>query len=121
MATYYSGQIKDNNTGVLETQAITTTSTIVGTNILWDITTAAAPYTITVGDYVKEQFDDHFVCDKPCMKIRCSVNCSVQNVTISYNDSTGAAQTYVFNTDCSTIPKYLVLRTLDHGLTGYQL
>ena len=49
---------------------------------------------------------------KPHMIVKCSVDCSVNNVTVEYPDSTTL---YTFDTDCSTIPKYVVFRVNDDG------
>lgn len=120
MSYQYSKDYKKNDSETLETPAIIAATSIQGTNVLWDITTVGAGgYTVTVLPFVKEQFADHFECDKPCLKIRCSADCSANNVIISY-PSNGSTATYTFSTNCSVIPKYLVLST-NRMSTDYSL
>jgi hypothetical protein len=122
MATYYANLVFTPSQGVYDrkqfaTYDLTTTSTIVGgADGVWDVTTAAAAWTLTVENYDEGMYAQWVKApNKPYVIIKCSCDTSVFNVTV--NDE-GGTTLYTFAGNYSVTPIYIVL-TLDVATNGF--
>ena len=122
MAFVTSGTYKSPKTKTVQRATITTTTTIEGTGVVWNITTAAAAYDVTVANYDPNRvsaFDPDQ--NPPMVVIKCSVNTGTYNVAIKSDDGAGGTTThYTFAADYSSTPRYVVLR-LQSGLNIWQV
>ena len=97
-------------------------NTIEGDNVSWVANaTAGGGVTVTVLNYDKSrtsEFRDNKL--KPHVIIKCACDCSANNYLV--NDQAGNLL-YTFNTDCSAIAKYLVLRLVnaDRNTVSWEL
>lgn len=122
MATYYASKEFTRNQGSWDrkqfaTYDLTTTSTIDGgVDGVWDITTAAAAWTLTVN-----HFDEGLYANwpkgknKPYIILKCSADTSVFNVTV---DDEAGTTLYTFAANYSVTARYVVL-TLDVATNGF--
>ena len=121
MATVYARTEFRKNIGAhsrvqFQTYDITEATTIQGgADGVWDITTVAQAYTVTVNNYDRSHFADYVTPpNKPYIIIKCSADCSVENATIK--DEAGNTL-FTFAANYSVTPGYVVL-TLDSPTTG---
>lgn len=78
-----------------------------GVDGVWDITTVAAAYDITVADYDRTHFSEYPTPpNKPYIVIKCSADCSVFNVAVK---TVAGVTLYTFAADYSVTPRYIVL------------
>ena len=84
-------------------------TTIEGGGVVWviDEHPLQGAVVYTVRDYDQSRHGEYDGKHKPCIIIKCAVDCQVLNKTIKNADGDTL---YTFSTDCSTIPQYLVLR-----------
>lgn len=86
-----------------------------GGNGIWNISAAAGAYDVTVADYDSSHHGDYVTPpNKPYIIVKCSADCSANNVTIQKADG---VDLYVFAADYSANPRYVVL-TLDSPTAG---
>ena len=90
---------------------------IVGGGVVWVIDDADVA-TVTVQNYDYSQYGQFRFGIKPHIIVKCTVDCSVNNVAV--NDFDGNTL-YTFDTDCSLIPKYVVLRKKESDATSWEL
>ena len=112
---------KDNGVNgrrLLITKDITAATTIQGgVNGIWNISAAVAGFDVLVADYDASHYGDYPTPPtKPMIVIKCSADCSVQNVTVSNS----AGVLYTFAADYSVTPRYVVL-DLDAPTAGSNL
>lgn len=99
---------------------ITTTTTIEGNLSTWNITTAAAEYTITVAEYDSTRRSQYRtdINGQPIIVIKCAVDTDTFNVLVVSSDGAGSTTTHMtFDGDYSSTPRYLALR-LTEGADG---
>ena len=104
---------------------VTTTTTVQGNKAIWNISAAAAAYTLTVEEYDSSQYKCYDV-DKdgqPVIIIKCSADCSVNNVAVKSSDGAAGLTThYTFAADYSSTPRYVALRlSATEGADGTRL
>ena len=121
MATHYASNEFTRNQGSWDrkqfaTYDLTDTSTIHGgADGVWDCTTAAAAWTLTVENYDESRSSEYpKFKNKPYIVIKCSCDTSGFNITV--NSEAGVAL-HTFAANYSVTPTYLVL-TLDVATTG---
>lgn len=92
---------------------VTTTTTVQGNKVIWNISAAAAAYDVTVEEFDSSRYADYDV-DKngqPIVVIKCSADCSVNNVGVLSSDGAAGTTThYTFAADYSVTPRYVALR-----------
>lgn len=121
MATYHARNVFTTNQGAYDriqfgTYDLTTTSTIDGgVDGVWDCTTAAAAWTLTVNHWDEGLYANYPKGqNKPYVVIKCSVDTSVFNITV---DDEAGTTLYTFAANYAVTPRYIVL-TLDTAATG---
>jgi len=118
----YSSQYEQKFSNVLDKVTVDFSSDdtvyVEGSKVLWDVHgTVAAASTLNVLDYDASRAGEYVNASgnkKPCIKIKCSADCSVHNVTVK-QASTGSTL-YTFSTDCSSTAIYIVLNLTSTGL-----
>ena len=122
MATYHARKVFTTNQGAYDrvqfsTYDLTEESTIDGgVDGVWDCTTAAAAWTLTVNHWDEGLYANYpKFPNKPYIIIKCSCDTSVFNITV--NDEAGTTL-YTFAANYSVTPIYIVL-TLDTAAAGF--
>lgn len=112
MGYLYAGELAKENDVTMARAAITAVSTIEGNKVVWNITTVAAAYDVTVAEYDATRTSQYkYVDGQPVIVIRCAADCSVQNCSILSSDGAGGTTThYTFAADYSATPRYIALK-----------
>jgi len=122
MATYHARNTFTTNQGAYDriqfsTYDLTEESTIDGgVDGVWDITTAAAAWTLTVNHWDEGLYANYPKGkNKPYIILKCSADCSGFNVTV---DDEAGTTLYTFAANYSVNARYVVL-TLDVATNGF--
>lgn len=114
MADYYAkdGKNEGNTRKTIARKNLTATAKIEGTDVIWNISAAASAFNITVRPYVPTRTSQFTLNNQqPVLVIKCSADCSANNVAVLSSDGAGGTTThYTFAADYSTTPRYVVLR-----------
>jgi hypothetical protein len=119
---YYSSQYEQKFSNVLDKVTVDfssdDTAYVEGSKVLWDVHgTVAAASSLYVLDYDSSRTGEYVLAagnKKPHIKIKCSADCSVYNVTVKIA-STGATL-YTFASNYSSTAIYIVLNLTSTGL-----
>ena len=87
-------------------------NTIEGGEVVWALDTAVTgARDLTVRTFDKSRMGE-FPNKKPCILIKCGIDCSVNNVTLK---NAAGGTLYTFNSDCSVTAIYVALRLTAAG------
>lgn len=124
MGYLYAGELAKDNDVTIARGAVIAASTIEGNKVVWNITTAGASYDLTVAEYDATRTSQYkYVDGQPVIVIKCSVDCSANNVAVKSSDGAGSTTThYTFAADYSVTPRYIALRlSATEGADGTRL
>jgi hypothetical protein len=124
MGYLYADALALENDVTMARAAITGVQTVEGNKVIWNITTVAAAYDVTVAEYDATRAAQYKYLDRqPTITIRCAADCSVFNVSILSSDGAGGSTThYTFAADYSATPRYVTLKlSATEGADGTRL
>lgn len=113
MAELYAGILASNSGTVRNRAAITSAQTIEGNKVIWNCSSAAAGYNVTVRQWDKTRRNEYCLdeSEQPVIIIKCSADTSANNVAILTSDgAAGTTTLYTFAADYSVTPRYVALR-----------
>jgi hypothetical protein len=123
---FYSSQYQQDKSDILD-RAVLDFSTVnvpvvEGGKVTWVITgTVPSASAIVVRTYDSGRYGEYHqgaMLVDPHVIIKCATNCVSNNVSVMDVDSNVL---YTFDTDCTTIPKYCVLRLTDSPTRAWEL